>query len=226
MVAEQFRALAPSEVGAAAIRHLSTYGFEATTAGDLADAIGMSRSTFFRRFGSKDDVIFADHDLALQQLEAELASATAAPLETLTRAIAGVMQLLTRDAEAAGLRSELLRQNPVLRDRELVITHRYERVCGTYLRRVAAPDTPAWVPVAVAASAVAVHNAALRRWLRDPDPRSIGTLDAELHALLRPFAPWFGGHAAGSTHVVVAAFEADTSPDSVLRAIAEQLAAR
>ena len=53
---------------AAAVRYLAEHGYEQTTASALADAIGMSRSTFFRRFGSKEDVVFSDHDIALARL--------------------------------------------------------------------------------------------------------------------------------------------------------------
>ena len=42
-------------------------GYEQTTASALADAIGMSRSTFFRRFGSKEDVVFSDQDVYKRQ---------------------------------------------------------------------------------------------------------------------------------------------------------------
>jgi AcrR family transcriptional regulator len=217
------RTPAPAEVGAAAIRFLAEHGFESTTAGELADAVGMSRSTFFRRFGSKDDVIFADHDLALARLGEFLGDTDAPAEEALTRATVDVLHLLTRDAEAAQLRSQLLRRTPALRERELVITHRYERVYTDYLSRVAAPGTPAWVPVALASAMVAVHNAALRSWLRDPDPRAASRLDDDLRALVSRFSPWLGGAEGGSARVVIAAFDADASPEEVLRAVEERL---
>lgn len=235
-VAKPRRPAAPAELGAVAIRFLAEHGFEATTAGELADAVGMSRSTFFRRFGSKDDVIFADHDLALARVEAFLGE-TREPLEeALARATVDVLHLLTRDPEAAQLRSQLLRRTPTLRERELVITHRYERVYAAYLAASMPPDTPAWVPIALSSAIVAVHNAALRRWLRDPDPRAAGLLDAELRALVSRFSPWLGERGAsgadrggadrgsadaahGSARVVVAAFDASASPEEVLRAV-------
>lgn len=223
MSTQRQRPAAPAEVGSTAIRYLAEHGFEATTAGDLADAVGMSRSTFFRRFGSKDDVIFADHDLALARLE-EFLTETELPIpDAMARSIVDVLHLLTRDPEAAQLRSDLLRRTPALRERELVITHRYERVTAAYLARVAEPGTPHWVPLALASAAVAVHNAALRRWLRDPDPRATGTLDAELRTLVSRFTPWFGGVDRGTSHVVVAAFDAAAPPHEVLAAIDTQL---
>lgn len=214
----------PAEVSAAAIRYLAAHGYEATTAGDLADAVGMSRSTFFRRFGSKDDVIFLDHDRALEALESELTGSTAEPAEALSRGTASVLHLLTRDPEAARLRSELLRQTPALRDRELVITHRYERIYAGYLDRVRVPATPEWVVPALAAGVVAVHNAALRRWLRDPDARVIASLAAELQELAYLFRYWLGGPAgAAEPQLLVATFDAGATPDAVLRAVRAHL---
>lgn len=213
-----------AESAATAVRHLAERGFEETTVGDLADAIGMSRSTFFRRFGSKEDVIFADHDLALARLEELLSQTDLTPSEALSRSTVEVLHMLVRDTQAARLRWELLRQNPSLRERELVITHRYERVFTEYISRIAVPGTPAWAPVALAAGLVAVHNAALRRWLRHSDYQALNALESELRELTDRFAPWFGGEARPN-RVVVAAFDADSSPDDVLRAIAARLAA-
>lgn len=210
------------EAATAAIRHLAEHGYEKTTAGELADAMGMSRSTFFRRFGSKEDVVFADHDLALAHLEQLLAEADDPAGEAVARGTVSVMHRLIRDADAARQRSELLRRTPSLRERELVITHRYERVFAGYLVRVASPGTPEWAPVALAAGLVAVHNAALRRWLRHDDARAISALERDLAALIARFAPWFGDEDRPS-RVVVAAFDAEASPEEVLRALREQL---
>lgn len=207
---------------AAAVRYLAQHGYEQTTAGALADAIGMSRSTFFRRFGSKEDVIFADHDLALNRLQQQLASSAHTAYDSVAIGALEVTQVLTRDPEAARLRAELLRSTPALRERELIITHRYERVFAEFLVRVAAPGTPEWAPIGLAAATVAVHNAGLRRWLRDNDSRAFSTLERELTELTSRFAPWFGGEDRAS-RVVVAAFDADASPDEVLRAISQQL---
>ena len=47
-------------------------GFDATSVEQIAQAAGSSRSTFFRQFGGKDDVVFADHELLLEQLRENL----------------------------------------------------------------------------------------------------------------------------------------------------------
>lgn len=215
---------------AAAIRCLAEQGYEATTAEDLATAIGVSRSTFFRRFSNKDDVVFADHDVALRQLESQLEAALAtasAPIHTtLIEATAAVLRLLIRDPEAARLRFELMRLTPALRDRELVITHRYERVYTSYLRRALPSDTPGWVSASIAASVVAVHNTTLRDWLTghlEDAPRAI---EHDLRRLVSLYEQWLSpGAESARRRVLVAVYETEGSPEIILDAVASQLRA-
>lgn len=207
---------------AAAVRYLAEHGYEDTTASALADAIGMSRSTFFRRFGSKEDVVFADHDLALSHLQHQLANSDDLGYDEIVLGALEVTRLLTRDPVGARLRSEVLRSTASLRERELVITHRYERLFADFLQRKASPGAPEWAPIALAAATVAVHNAALRRWLRSNDPRVFSELERDLGDLSDRFRPWFGGE-QGASRVLVASFDADATPSEVLRAIAAQL---
>ncbi len=206
-----------------AVRYLAEHGYDETTANELADAIGMSRSTFFRRFGSKEDLIFADHEASLTSLERLLDASGTPSFETIVRGTVDRMLRIVSDPQHSRLRSDLLRDNPALRDHELVITHRYERVFSQYLARVAAPGTPRWVPISLAASLVAVHNAAVRSWLKTDDSLAIGALERDLFELVGRYAPFFGGSASDS-RVVVAAFDASASPDAVLLALSQHFA--
>ncbi|MFF8816476.1 TetR/AcrR family transcriptional regulator [Leucobacter sp. NPDC015123] len=213
---------APDSPQATAVRYLTEHGYEQTTTSSLADAIGMSRSTFFRRFGSKEDVVFADHDFALSQLQEQLDASDLSASATIAQGTLEVSRVLTRDPVTARMRSQLLRSTPLLRERELVITHRYERMFQRYLARVAAPGTPDWGSIAVAAAVVAVHNAALRRWMKFGDNHAFEELERELTDLIGRFAPWFGGE-RGASRIVVATFDVGASPDDVLGRISEQL---
>ena len=210
---------------AAAIRRLAEQGYEATTAEDLAEAVGMSRSTFFRRFGSKDDVVFTDHDHALAQLESFLATTALPPADALVEGTEDVLRLLIRDPEAARLRSDLMRKTPALRNRELVITHRYERVYAGFLRRALPDGAPGWVIASLSASLVAVHNATLRDWLRGriaDAPRAAGR---DLRRVVALYDRWLSPGGAPRQRVLVAVYDADGSPDAVLDAVAAGLEA-
>jgi AcrR family transcriptional regulator len=173
---------------AAAIDVFTRQGYDATTVDDLADAVELSRSTFFRRFGSKEDVVFADHELLLDRVESSLATTTRAPLEAVAAAGWLVFEHHVERREVSVARFALLHDVPALRDRELITSHRYERAFTQFLRG-ALPDTPdrEYVSVAFAAAAVALHNAILRRWLFDPDTDLVPELRSQLRALIRSF---------------------------------------
>lgn len=167
----------------AAIELFTRKGYEQTTVEDIADAAQISRATFFRRFRSKEDVVFADHELLLDAVVVLLGETRPAargvtpeelenvdPYVEVCKAARLVFDHHVGQRETSVARHRLLQDVPALRDRELVTTHRYERAFTSYLRDTLPADTRhSTASVAFAASVVAVHNAILRRWLRDPD---------------------------------------------------------
>jgi AcrR family transcriptional regulator len=173
----------------AAIELFSRKGYEQTTVEEIADAAQVSRATFFRRFRSKEDVIFADHELLLEEVVVMLAETrpearankeaartserawdpAVDPYLEVCRAARLVFDHHVGQRETSLARHRLLQQVPALRDRELVTTHRYERAFTAYLRDTLPPDrSMTTISIAFAAAVVAVHNAILRRWLRNP----------------------------------------------------------
>lgn len=224
MVTNPTSTAATLENSSSAIRLLAENGYDSTTAEALADTVGMSRSTFFRRFGSKDDVIFADHDHALKQLEAFLTDSTLSVADALANGTADVLRLLTRDPDAARLRLELMRHTPSLRDRELVITHRYERVFVRHLNAALATTTPDWVAPALSAGIVAVHNRTLRNWLRGTVHDAPRVLARDLRSLTSLYDQWLSPDAdRDQRRVLVAVYDATGSPESVLQAVSAEL---
>lgn len=63
----------------AAIELFTRKGYEQTTVEEIADAAQVSRATFFRRYGSKEDVVFADHELLLDEVVVMLAATRPVP---------------------------------------------------------------------------------------------------------------------------------------------------
>ena len=220
------RARTAPEHSAAAIRHLAEHGYDATTAGDLADAVGMSRSTFFRRYGNKDDVIFADHVHALAQLEEFLGSTELSTSDALVESTCDVLRLLIRNPESARLRFELMRHTPALRDRELIITHRYERVFARHIREVMPAGSAQWIPASLSAGLVAVHNTTLRDWLRGGSADAVHVLGRDLRQLVSLYQPWLAPETDQvSRRILVAVYDAAASPEAVLQSIAATLPA-
>lgn len=216
---------------ARAIRLLAERGYEATSVGELADAAGMSRSTFFRRFGSKEDVVFADHAFLLSRVSERLAADAGDPLEAVCDGARFVLEHLVARAEVARIRYRLLQQNPALRDRELVTSSRYEAAFTAHLRAAgSAPAADAMV-VAFAAAVVAVHNLALRSWLRGDEPAPVALLAREAATLTAAFRPLLALHVpdapptapSASRRVIVAVVDPGTTPAAVLADIARTL---
>ncbi|ROS78917.1 TetR/AcrR family transcriptional regulator [Cellulomonas sp. PhB143] len=244
------RSRAHHEAVDAAVELFMRQGYERTTVEEIADAAGISRATFFRRYGSKEDVVFADHEVLLEDVVVLLAESrhhpeTADPFVEVCRAARLVFDHHVSQPETSVARHHLLQQVPSLRDRELVTTHRYERAFTRYLREsLPAQERAATTSVAFAASVVAVHNAILRRWLRDPalDLRpaleeAFGDLRRGASRTVQGAAGSSGadssaeadGAAGASRRVVVAVVDAPGGPgpadaDAVARAVRDALA--
>ena len=171
---------ARNAVVAAALDLFATHGFEATSVEQIAQAAGVSRSTFFRQFGGKDDVVFSDHDVLLAQLREFLAVAGREPHENPWAAACAasveVFRHFAAEPELARRRYAVVRQVPALREREIVTVFQYERLFDEYLRS-ALPGLDPVDAVAFSAAVTAVHNHVLRRLLRGTEdiPESVLT---------------------------------------------------
>ncbi|RAX15691.1 TetR family transcriptional regulator [Pseudarthrobacter sp. AG30] len=223
---------------AAAIELLAKQGFDATSVEELAEASGMSRSTFFRRFGSKEDVVFADHERILQQVNTRLADSRLEPLAAVADAALLVFDHHLRNRATSLARYGLLQAVPALRDRELVTSHRYERAFLRYLNDTLPRDgRREYAAVAFAAAVVAVHNAFLRQWLRAPfaagesgQPDRAAALARELAALAETFRPTLLGPGAPvdateqkAATVVVTVLAGPADKDAIARAVRDAL---
>jgi AcrR family transcriptional regulator len=207
---------------AAAIEVFTRQGYDATTVDDLADAVELSRSTFFRRFGSKEDVVFADHEVLLSRVESYLETSTLSPLEAVCAAGRLVFEHHVARRDVSVARFALLHDVPALRDREQITSHRYERAFTQYLRAALPDDAQReYVSIAFSAAAVALHNAVLRQWLFSPDTDLAPHLRSQLRLLTRGFAS--GQDVAGKARVVVTVFEPGTDPEDLLESIRASL---
>ncbi|MEF2978381.1 helix-turn-helix domain-containing protein [Subtercola sp. YIM 133946] len=257
-----------------AIDLLADRGYDATSVDDLADALEVSRSTFFRRFRTKEDIVFIDHAYLLSRLAEVLAGAPAAGRIPATTSAAARARAATAEARAAAAsaapharattaeaharattaapadpfaavnrgcmmvfdhhvsrpgptlrRRDLLRRTFSLRERELVMSHRYERVFTTFLQANLPPGHPAWIVSAYAAAAVALNNEALRAWFDEQSDAVSRRLQADLGALADTFRALVteAPAVAPSPRVVVALFDPAAPADDVLAGIREAL---
>ena len=127
----------------AALELLIACGYDATSVDELAEAAGISRSTFFRRYSSKEEMVFADHEERLAAARAALVRHSERGADAVVPAALTVFDAHAADPELARLRRRLLHKVPALRDRELVSTHRFERLFRDYLLGVGRAEEPA-----------------------------------------------------------------------------------
>jgi len=185
-------------------------GYEQTTVDEIAQRAGLGRTTFFRHYRSKEDVIFPDHDRILGRVKSRLrAPGHPSPLAAAADAARLVLQSYLDEGDIAVQRYALTSSVPVLRDREITSVARYQRVFREFLAESAALSL---LQAELAAAAlVAAHNHVLRRWLRAESTDPLTEFDlamAEVSALFGPGRP--------GRRTTIAVFQTDEDMDTLL----------
>jgi len=212
---------ARTAVVAAALELFSRQGFEQTSVEQIAKAAGVSRSTFFRQFGGKEDVVFTDHESLLEQLRSFLDEPHDDPWQAVCEASERVFNHFARDPELARHRYQIVRGVPALREREIVTVFRYERLFDEYLRE-ALPGIAPIDAVGFSALVTAVHNHVLRELLRGKRV-PVSALRAALDDVRRRYGVLHGETASAPDDVVVAVFPRSMPVAEVSRRVQAQL---
>jgi AcrR family transcriptional regulator len=209
-------------VVAAALELFQAQGFDQTSVEQIAKAAGVSRSTFFRQFGGKEDVVFADHEVLLEQLRDFLAEGHEDPWVAVCAASESVFAHFANDPELARRRYQIVRQVPVLREREIITVFRYERLFDEYLRG-ALPGVDPLDAVGFAALVTAVHNHVLRQLLRGKKKVPLSTLQTALADVRRRYGVGADAAAEAPDDVVVAVFPRSMPIAEVTRRLRSEL---
>lgn len=209
-------------VVAAALELFSAQGFDQTSVEQIAKAAGVSRSTFFRQFGGKEDVVFADHEVLLEQLRAFLDEGHDDPWGAVCAASESVFAHFAHDPELARRRYLIVRQVPVLREREIITVFRYERLFDDYLRG-ALPGVDPLDAVGFAALVTAVHNHVLRQLLRGRKKVPLSTLQTALADVRRRYGVAGDAAVDAPDDMVVAVFPRSMPIAEVTRRLQSQL---
>jgi AcrR family transcriptional regulator len=185
-------------------------GYDQTTIDDITERAGLGRTTFFRLYRSKEDVIFPDHDRLLAQIAERLrTSSHSTALVAVSDAVRLVLQHYVEEGALARRRYALTSGVPALRDREIASVARYQRLfrefIAGWMAGTAEPD-PLRAEL-MAAAVVAAHNHVLRRWLRGESPEPFREVDEALNLVISLFtlsASAGNGSANGNGTTIVA----------------------
>ena len=153
----------------AALDLFAERGYENTTVIDIAQRAGLTKSTFFRHFQDKREVLFGDGTMNGLLAEATAAApATAAPLDVVAHvldALGGRAFTPARRALVARRRA-VIAANPELQEREALKGLGLTASMAEALRRRGVPDLTACVAAELGALAMKV---AYERWSDTPD---------------------------------------------------------
>jgi AcrR family transcriptional regulator len=137
---------APGRLAVAALDLFAERGYEATTVIDIAERAGLTKSTFFRHFPDKREVLFGGTAMAeLLVDEIVAAPAEATPLEALAQAMDAIgKQIFTADRrEFTARRRAVIAANPELREREALKGLGLTAAMSDSLKRRGVPDLTA-----------------------------------------------------------------------------------
>jgi AcrR family transcriptional regulator len=208
---------------AAAFELFEQHGYDATTVEAIAERAGVGRTTFFRAFGSKEDVIFPDHTDVLARVRERLAASSSAETPAaVTEAARLVLRRYLAEGDLARARYLLTRTIPALRAREIAHMQQYQQEFREYIRRWTGEAAGADLRAELMASSVVVaHNHVLRRWLRGVTGDPEGEFDAAMAQVRRTHAPLSpDGAEEGSTVLVL---RTPVDPETVIPALQRAL---
>ena len=165
-------------------------GYEHTTVDDIAERAGVGRTTFFRYYRSKEDVIFPAHDDLIAAVQQRLdTSSESTAIVAVTDAVRLVLLRYLAEDERARLRYSLTSRVAALRDREIASAARYQRLFREFIARwMGRADDAALRAELMAAAVVAAHNHVLRRWLRRDTDDPIDELESAMSRVATLFS--------------------------------------
>ena len=155
---------ASERLALAALELFAERGYENTTVIDIAQRAGLTKSTFFRHFQDKREVLFADDTMTgLLAGAIAAAPATATPLEAVAHALdaAGREAFTPARREFSARRRAVIAANPELQEREALKGLGLTASMTDALKRRSIPNLTSYVAAELGALALKI---AYERW--------------------------------------------------------------
>jgi AcrR family transcriptional regulator len=154
----------------AALALFAEHGYDATTVAEIADRAGLTKSTFFRHFSDKREVLFGGQDMLVELFSSAIRSAppSATTAGCLAAALESAAVAFTPERhDLAEQRRAVITANPELRERELLKRARLSAAMADALRARGADEATARLAAEIG---VLAFSTAYVRWAA-PDNR-------------------------------------------------------
>lgn len=168
------------------MRLFAERGYDSVTVDEIAEACEVSPRTFFRYFGTKEDVLFAEGEARrahlFEALEAQPADAS--PFEAIAGASRSVAAHYTADRELLQTRAKIMELAPSLQARDAELPRRWDRDVMALLRESgrAAGLADLELRLVVGASMTALR-VAIESWITSADDDLDDLIDAAFKRL-------------------------------------------
>jgi len=179
---ERNRSRTRRDIEDAALGLFEEHGYETTTVEQIARAAGVSSATFFRYFGSKEEVLFANEAAAVDEMIALVAARAddSLSLAALSEPIAAYAHSFLDDDKSESQRlTRLVMTTRELEARSMRMRLRWERALARQLATEQHKPVSA-EHVLIANLAIACLSAALWRWQSSPRGNQIGKTTREM----------------------------------------------
>jgi AcrR family transcriptional regulator len=186
---QRSRRAAYEEITSVAMGLFLDQGFEQTTIDQIASSAGISRRSFFRYFGTKEDIVLGDLAGQGELVKAALEQVppTVGPWDALREALQAV-DALTIDPEVTLKIAKMMYQTSSLRSRSIEKHLHWQSLLVPDIRRrlgIAEDDVTNPAPAAIVASAIACLDAAGEVWVEGDGLADLASLYDEAVAGVR-----------------------------------------
>ncbi|MCU1579092.1 MAG: regulatory protein TetR [Rhodoglobus sp.] len=149
----------------AALTLYAEQGFDRTTVAEIAEAAGLTESTFFRNFADKREVLFYGAEGAAELLASSIAASTGTPMDAVSAALEAWTAIMQEDIDRVRQRDAVIAANPELQERNLTKHAELAAAMAAALRDRGTLDTIARL---TAETGIVVFTAAYARWIEEP----------------------------------------------------------
>ncbi len=178
------------EVQRAAVALFAERGYNEVSVDDIATELGIGRTTFFRYFGTKSAVVWADFASTLDQLDVALASADSVgpAMRVLRETLLAVVHYAETDQGFMRTRFDLVSQTPELAVGRAHLNDRLARVLADFVRTRGRQPVDPVIPEALGHAIVGVMIVVSRIWAdAAPGTSFTDALQSALEAVTAPF---------------------------------------